>query len=300
VTIDTSIIILTKNGGDNFPRLLERIYSQQYSGSYDVIAIDSGSTDGTLAAAGRYPLKLIQVKPHEFHHSRTRNLGAETAQGKYLAYITQDALPLGNSWLERLTADLSDPQVAMVAGRQVAWEKTKPPEKFFYYYNFPDFRLTVKSGADNYYHDNVFISDVNSAFRRDTLLKYRFKEYIVMAEDKELAARFIEDGLTVCYEPSAAVYHSHDHGLTDLFAKHLDFGLAMRQGASRLPKTSDKVVAGVADYLRAEFKFLSSRGYLHWLPYAVLYEVARYSGLLMGRAGLMQGPTARRIQRDSV
>jgi len=28
--IDTTIIILTKNGGANFPRLLERIYSQRY------------------------------------------------------------------------------------------------------------------------------------------------------------------------------------------------------------------------------------------------------------------------------
>ena len=71
-----------------------------------------------------------------------------------------------------------------VVGRQIPWASTRPPEKFFYYYNFPDFKIVVKSGADDYYHDNVFIPDVNSAYRQDILLKYRFKEDIVMAEVK--------------------------------------------------------------------------------------------------------------------
>ena len=297
---DTSIIILTKNGGDNFPRLLERIYSQQYEGGFEVIVIDSGSADGTLEEARKYPVQIEEITPEQFHHSRTRNLGAELAQGQYVAYITQDALPLENCWLEKLTAGFSDPQVAMVSGRQIAREKTKPPEKFFYHHNFPEFRLVIKSGADNYYHDNVFISDVNSAYRKDALLKYRFKEDIVLAEDKEIAARFTGDGLAVCYEPSAAVYHSHDHGLKDLFARHLDFGLALRQGVSGRPKTSHESLAGTADYLRAEFKFLKASGYRKWLPYSFLYETVRYAGLLMGKTGLLLGPTARRIKRDNV
>ena len=298
--MDASIIILTKNGGDNFPRLLERIYSQQYSGSYEVIVIDSGSSDGTIEVARKYPIRIEQIPPEQFHHSRTRNLGAELAQGKYLVYITQDALPLNAEWLQNLTANFNDPQVAMVVGRQLPWEITKPPEKFFYYYNFPDFKMVLKSGADGYYHNNVFISDVNAAYRKDILLKYRFKEAIVMAEDKEIAARFIEDSLIICYEPSAAVYHSHDHGLTDLFAKHLDFGLAMKQGGFSLPKTGHKSLTGAADYLLAEFKFLMAGGYRRWLPYSVLYEAVRYAGLFMGKTGLMQGPTARRVQKCNV
>ena len=296
---DTSIIILTKNGGDNFPLLLERIYSQQYEGGFEVIVIDSGSADGTLEEARKYPVQIEEIKPEQFHHSRTRNLGAELAQGQYVVYLTQDALPLENCWLEKLTAGFSDPQVAMVSGRQIAREKTKPPEKFFYHYNFPEFRLVIKSGADNYYHDNVFISDVNSAYRKDALLKYRFKEDIVMAEDKEIAVRFLNAGHSIIYEPSAAVYHSHDHGLRDLFARHLDFGRALRQGVSGRHKPSHESLAGTADFLRAEFKFLTAGGYRKWLPYSVLYETVRYAGLLMGKAELMRGPAARRVNQDN-
>ncbi|MHB8086589.1 MAG: glycosyltransferase, partial [Dehalococcoidia bacterium] len=61
--VDASIIILTKNGGDNFTRLLKRIYSQQYSGGYEVMVIDSGSTDGTLESARKCSLKLVQIEP---------------------------------------------------------------------------------------------------------------------------------------------------------------------------------------------------------------------------------------------
>lgn len=296
--LNASIIILTKNGGANFYLLLDRIYSQQFDGSYEVIIVDSGSTDSTLEVAHRYPVKFHQITEGEFHHSRTRNLGAGMSQGKYLVYITQDALPRDNNWLQKLIDNFTDPQVAMVVGRQIAWENTRPPEKFFYHYNFPEFKIVVKSGSAGFYHDNVFISDVNSAYKKEILLKYRFAENMVMAEDKEIAARFIEDGLLINYEPAAAVYHAHDYGLKGLFDRHLDFGLAIKQGASRLPKTAVMPGGAVAGYLGAEYKFLIANHYGKWLPYTLVYEMARYTGLFMGKCRLMQGPAARRLKKD--
>ncbi len=294
---DASIVILTKNGGANFPLLLERIYNQQFDGACEVIVIDSGSTDGTLEVTRKYPVILREITPDEFHHSRTRNLGAGMSQGKFVVYISQDALPLDNSWLQKLIAGFCGPDVAMVVGRQVPWESTKPPEKFFYHYNFPEFKLVVQSDSAGYYHDNVFISDVNSAYRREILLKYQFAENMVMAEDKELAARLIKKGFTIYYEPAAAVCHAHDYGLKELFDKHLDFGLAIRQGASKLPKTDDKPGSGVPGYLWAEYKFLKANHYGKWLLYALGYETARYAGLFMGKTGLMKGSITRRMKQ---
>lgn len=294
--LDASIIILTKNGGDNFPRLLKRIYSQQFEGSYEVIVIDSGSTDGTLEAAVKYPAILKQIPPQEFHHSRTRNLGADIAQGKYLVYITQDALPLDDRWLQNLVDNFTDPQIAMVVGRQIPWENTKPPEKFFYHYNFPEFKIVVQSGSADYYHDNIFISDVNSAYRKDILLKFRFAENIVMAEEKEVAVRLLNGGFFIIYEPAAAAYHSHDYGWKGAFEKSLDYGISLKQGASLLPKTRKGLGNRIADYLRAEFNFLRANRYWKWVPYSILYETAKYTGLFLGKSGLMQGPVAKQVK----
>ncbi|MHB8084682.1 MAG: glycosyltransferase family 2 protein [Dehalococcoidia bacterium] len=296
IDMDASIIILTKNGGANFPRLLDRIYSQKYSGSYEVIAIDSGSTDGTLEAAGKYPLKLVEIKAEEFHHGRTRNLGAAMAEGRFLIYITQDALPVNDGWLQKLTDNLADPQIAMVVGRQIAWEHTKPPEKFFYYYNFPEFRVVVKSGAGDYYHDNIFISNVNSAVKADIWRKYHFSESIVMAEDKEIAGRLLADGCIIVYEPEASVYHSHDHGIKGAFEKSLDFGLALRQGASVLPGSSKPFINRAYQYLKTEITFLNNADGWRWLPYSLIYETAKYTGLWIGKHGMFLGPMARKVR----
>lgn len=291
--IDTSIIILTKNGGANFPRLLERIYSQQYKGGYEVIVIDSGSTDGTLEATRKYPVLLKEIPPQQFHHSKTRNLGAELARGKYIVYITQDALPLDDNWLRTLTDNFDDPQVAMVVGRQIPWESTRPPEKFFYHYYFPAFRITLKNSGVGHYHDCVFISDVNSAYRKDILLKYRFAENMVMAEDKETAARMLAGGGTIIYEPAAVVYHSHNFGIKSAYERSLDTGLAIKQGSPILPRSNKRADQRLMNYLGAEIRFLNSNGFNHWIPYSLLYEIVRYTGYFLGRYCGVPGPVGR-------
>ncbi|NWF78377.1 MAG: glycosyltransferase family 2 protein, partial [Chloroflexi bacterium] len=157
--MDISIIILTKNAGEGFATLLQRLSSQKLDGNYEIIVIDSDSTDGTPEIAQSFPVKIVRIKTEEFHHGRTRNLGAEQASGRILVYITQDALPLHDSWLHKLTADLKNPQVAMVVGRQIPWPTTKPPEKFFYSYYFPEHKIEVVHDASDYYRDNMFISN---------------------------------------------------------------------------------------------------------------------------------------------
>ena len=52
---DISIVIPTKNAGSDFQNTLEAIFAQKYSGKFEVIITDSGSTDNTLELARNYP-----------------------------------------------------------------------------------------------------------------------------------------------------------------------------------------------------------------------------------------------------
>lgn len=281
--MDVSIIILTKNAGGNFEPLLERIFSQQFDGQFEVLIIDSGSTDSTLKIARDFPVRITEIRPSEFHHGKTRNLGADLSQGSVLVYITQDALPLKNDWLQKLASAFEDQSAAMVCGRQIPWETTKPPEKFFYIYYFPAAKIVLAPETSNVYRDNVFISNVNSAIRKDVWHQLRFSESITMAEDKEFAKRILSAGWNIIYEPDAAVWHGHNFSLRSVFERYIDYGISYSQGVKGLPRSGGSAVGKASRYLAEELKYLQSNGYLKWLPYALLYEASKWLGSSLGQ-----------------
>ena len=279
--MDASVIILTKNAGEGFATLLQRLFSQKFDGDYEIIVIDSGSTDGTPEIAQSFPVKFVRIKPEEFHHGRTRNLGAEQASGRILVYITQDALPLHDNWLHKLTDDLENPQVAMAVGRQIAWPTTKLPEKFFYSYYFPEHRIEVVRDASDYYRDNMFISNVNSAIKRDVWQQFKFSEDIVLAEDKEFAKRILLAGWKIVYQPDAVVYHAHDFSLRSIFQRSVDAGIGLSQKVN-VPRSRNWVINRLGYFAREAKYIVSNEGGWKWLPYSAAYEASKLLGVILG------------------
>ena len=98
--MDVSIVIPTKNAGPDFQKVLDMIYAQKTEYEYEVICVDSGSKDGTLNLIKQYPCKLYQIPSSEFGHGKTRNYGASKGTGEYIVFITQDALPATDTWLQ--------------------------------------------------------------------------------------------------------------------------------------------------------------------------------------------------------
>ena len=279
--MDVSIIILTKNAGEGFATLLQRLFSQKFDGNYEIIVIDSGSIDGTPEIAQSFPVKIVRIKPEEFHHGGTRNLGAEQASGRILVYITQDALPLHDNWLQKLTDDFKDPQVAMAVGRQIPWQNTKPPEKFFYSYYFPEHKIEVVCDASDYYRDNMFISNVNSAIKRDVWQQFKFSEDIVMAEDKEFAKRILLAGWKIVYRPDAVLHHAHDFSLRSIFQRSVDAGIALSQKVN-VPRSRNWVINRLGYFAREAKYIVNNEGGWKWLPYSVAYEASKLLGVVVG------------------
>ena len=280
-SVDVSIIILTKDAGVNLPPLLERIFSQRFDGTYEVLAIDSGSKDDTLTVLRDFPVRLTEIKPEEFHHGKTRNLGAELANGRILVYITQDALPLRDDWLSRLTEDLKEPEVAMVVGRQIPWETTKPPERFFYFYYFPEYKLEIVGNAPDYHRDNMFISDVNSAMKREVWQIFKFSEKVVLAEDKEIAKRLLRTGWKIIYRPDAAVYHAHNLNLRSILQRSVDSGMALAQKVN-VPRSKNWFIKRLGYFVKEAGYVATNKEWWKWLPYCAAYEASKLMGVTMG------------------
>ena len=281
---DVSIIILTKNAGNRFEELMNAIYNQNFDGNFEIVVVDSGSTDNTIEIAEKYNARIFKIKPNEFHHSRTRNFGAEKSYGKVLVYLTQDALPLDNNWLSNLLTPLNDRDVAVVYGRQIAYPNAKPMDKFFYSYFYPNCRkvLTKDDTKDlkKFYLDNVFISNVCSAIRRRVWEKIRFNDKVFMSEDKDFALRVLRAGYKIIYEPKATVYHSHNYTLVSLFKRRFKDGVAYSYIASH---GKDEFISKGLRYFVEEIKFLVNNGYIKWIPYALIYDFVYFLAFQLGK-----------------
>ena len=123
-----SVIIRSYNEEKHLGRLLEGI-AQQTVKNVEIILVDSGSTDGTLAAAARYPVQVVHIAPEEFTFGRSLNLGIQAASADLLAFASAHVYPVYTDWLEKLLAPFTDPQFALVYGHQRGGETSKYSER---------------------------------------------------------------------------------------------------------------------------------------------------------------------------
>jgi rhamnosyltransferase len=224
-----SVLLLTKNGARDLECLLPALFSQKAVPSFEVIAVDSGSTDGSADLLRQYPLRLVQIDPREFHHSRTRNFAAGLANGEILILLSQDAIPASEYWLSRLVANFYDPKVGAVYGRQLPRERSVMERRDTFDVLYGAHRFVKdparRSGLGyRFYH----FSDVNAAIRKTVWEATRFPEDMKVFEDLGIAKRMLDRGWKIVYEPEAAVFHSHDHGTLGLFRRYFDIGYTLK------------------------------------------------------------------------
>jgi len=282
---EVSIIIPTKNGGADFAQCLGMVHAQRYEGKFEVIAIDSGSTDDTLNTIKGYPTKLLTIKPEDFGHGKTRNLAARLAEGRYLVFVSQDSIPASTEWLSKLTRNFEDPEVIAVHGKQIPRKGTNPVECFFLNRTYPDYRkVSQQHTPKKTTIEDIFLSTANAAIRRDIFEGSPFSEEVLCAIDVEWTKRMILSGLRlkIVYDPEAKVFHSHNFTLLGVLQKYFDYGVDQRRFMSG-EYTSSKLVAGGLNHVKEEVKFLARSGNLKWIPYAHLYDFCKFLGLSLGQ-----------------
>jgi rhamnosyltransferase len=292
-----SVVIPTKDAGSEFTELLSRIADQDYPAPVEVVVVDSGSTDGTRDLAHEHGATVRRIAPDEFHHARTRNYGAECASNEVVVFTVQDARPLNERWLRSLVGALDGDGVGVAYGRQLAYPDAKPMDRFFYEYFYPAEPRTITpdqvSDSREFYLQNVFVSDVTAAVPREVWSAVRFDPDTPMSEDKELAIRLLEEGYSLRYDPTAAVYHSHAYTLDSLFQRRYDDGAAY---ADIVPDGERAYISNGLTYVAAEIRHLLSNGEWEWLPYAIVYDAVHFLGFQLGRRdGRLPQPVKRAL-----
>lgn len=233
-----SVVIPTKNGGMLFVRVLDALLRQEAPWDYEILVVDSGSTDSTLMHCSERNVKAISIPPSEFGHGKTRNLAISKTIGEFVALITQDALPASNDWLFNLVSAVEQaPDVAGAFGRHLPYPDADPYMVRDLKLHFDGFLawpvVSRKSDDELRYAAEIgyrqvmhFFSDNNACLRRAVWEKFPYPD-VNFAEDQIWAKTVIEAGYGKAYADNAAVYHSHNYSVIEAGRRAFDESVAL-------------------------------------------------------------------------
>lgn len=273
-----SAVIPTLNGAATLPALLDALTRTQARHSLEIIAIDSGSRDGSVDLLRRAGASVLDLGGAPFSHAGARNRAAAHAAGEILLWLTQDVEPAGSEWLEPLVEALAPADVAGAFGRQIPRDAS-PEEAFLVATNYgtEPRTLTRETVARPFGPGATFFSHAFGAVKRAVWRQQPIPD-IVMSEDQAWAREVLRAGMRIVYEPRAAVYHGHRLTFGRAFRRNFDSGSSLQS----LGLTGAVWSSGLA-HLGAELRAISAQHGPLRAGRAALYETVRMLGFQLGR-----------------
>jgi len=215
-----SVIIRSYNEEEHIGRLLTGILEQTIR-PRQIVLVDSGSTDATLAIAERFPVEIVRLPPEEFTFGRSLNEGCARARGEHLVIVSAHVYPVYPDWLARLTAPLSDPAIALVYGKQRGDGASRFSEKRIFARWYPDVSRPRQT--------TPFCNNANAAVRRELWARHPYDEDLPGLEDIAWATWVLAGGWALAYAAEAEVVHLHRESPSKVYNRHRREAMALRR-----------------------------------------------------------------------
>ena len=317
MTTPVTVAIPVRNGGSLLGETLAAVRSQRLDGGrqLELVVCDSGSSDASVDLARRCGAEVIEIEPQEFSHGATRNLLMERSAGEHVAFLTQDAVPADESWLQRLlNAFALAPDVGLVFGpyrpRPHASVMVRRELAHWFATLSPDGAPRVdrlepgerESAARPLLGAPGYFTDANGCLLRAAWERVPFRE-VAYAEDHVLAHDMLRAGFAKVYVPDAAVIHSHDYSPWEWMRRSFDEARAVQEiyGFDE-QRSLRRGLLEVWGAVGADLRFARSNGDGH--PVAVAarslpHHALRTAGTLLGsRADRLPSAAAQRLSLE--
>ncbi|MDI6693655.1 MAG: glycosyltransferase family 2 protein [Anaerolineales bacterium] len=215
-----SIVIRAYNEARHIGRLLDGIMQQTIQ-DVEIIVVDSGSTDGTVEIASRYPTRLVHIAPQEFTFGRSLNRGLQAANSDLVVIVSAHVYPVYPDWLERLLAPFADAQVGLVYGKQRGAPTTKFSERQIFAHWFPEQSQPRQA--------HPFCNNANAAIRRSLWEQQPYDETLTGLEDLAWAKAIQDAGHAIAYVAEAEVIHVHQETPRGVYNRYRREAMAFKR-----------------------------------------------------------------------
>jgi len=218
---DLSIIIRAFNEEKHIQKLLAEIRRQKSSYKFEIILVDSGSTDRTVDIAKSFDVVLVQIKPQDFSFGYSLNRGIERSTSKYCAIISAHCYPKNKNWIENLISPFKDEDVALVYGKQRGTYSTRYAEQQIFAKWFPE------ESIDDQQHP--FCNNANAAIRRSVWKETKYDENLTGLEDVHWASEILSKGFKIVYAAKASIVHIHEENNQQIFRRYKREAIAFKK-----------------------------------------------------------------------
>lgn len=249
----------------------------------NVLVIDSSSTDDTIEFIKLYTDNVVIIPQGEFDHGGTRTKAGLLSDGDIVVYLTQDALPMDNSAIEKIIEVFEDESIGAAFGRQIPYEDTNLFGKHLRYFNYPEHSyIRCLNDKASYGIKTAFLSNSFAAYRRSAMDEIGwFKDGLILGEDTYAGAKLLKAGYKIAYVANAVVYHSHSYTVLQEFKRYFDIGVFHQMEHWILDEFGKPEGEGIK-YIMSEFKFILKNRSIHLLPEFFVRNIMKYLGYKLG------------------
>lgn len=279
-----SIIIRTFNESRYLPYLLEGIRKQTLS-KPEVIVVDSGSTDETVAIAERFGAKIVQIDPREFSFGRSLNQGIAAASQDLVVIASAHVFPVFPDWLESLLAPFADPAVALTYGKQRGTSPvyiasgiphtTKFSESEIFKIWFPD--------SSTYEQSHPFCNNANAAIRRNLWVKRPYDEDLTGLEDLDWAKWAISEEFKIAYSAEAEIVHIHDETPAGVYKRYEREAMAFKKIYPEAHFSAYDLIRMIISNIWSDCRHALQQGvFWHSLHSIFWFRIQQFTGTYLG------------------
>jgi len=277
-----TVIMRTKNSEHTVAQALAGLFSQSYQ-DFELLVVDSGSTDKTLALVSSFPHRLQRIAATDYFPGAVLNGAAEEARGEILVFWNSDVVPLDSGCLASLLGAFDDPEVVAAFARQVPRPEARAWVRRDYASSFPPHEPAPPW---------ITLSLPLAAMRKAAWAQRPFYVDAWASEDTEWGHWAKQQGLKVAYVPTAMVMHSHDYTLRQLYGRRFVEGEAdafiFNSPASPWSHIRGFAVSVVSDWRHA-FRSRALAELPMTIPRRAVYHWAHFLGMRHGEQRRRRG-----------
>lgn len=238
--------------------------------------------DNTMFTERYRNVRVWHLSKREFDHGGTRHKGVRHSDAEVFITMTQDAVPMDNTLIEKLVRGLTG-NVAVAYARQLPSERSDELERISRSFNYPK-NSCVKTAADlkRLGIKTFFCSNVCAAYRRDVYDELGgFIRHTIFNEDMIYAAGAVKAGYGIAYCAGARVVHSHNYKNLQQLRRNFDLGVSQAD--------HPEVFGGVASesegkkLVKEAWRQLKAKRQLYRFPGFCVQCGFKYAGYLLGK-----------------